>query len=106
MFVYLCSFILLSCGQEPGRIFFLAQGAAQLRQRNILQLTNSLARYPKILADVFQCLRFSTAETETLRDDSFLALIEDIKKSIHLTEQILVAQRFKRRFRVLVRSSR
>ena len=93
---------MLSGGQEPGRIFFLAQGAAQLRQRNVLQLTNSLARYPKILADVFQRLWFSTAETETLLDDSFLALIEDIEKSIYLTEQILVAQRFKRRFRVLV----
>ncbi len=56
MFVYLCSFILLSGGQEPGRIFFLAQGAAQLRQRNVLQLANSLARHPEILAHVFQRL--------------------------------------------------
>ena len=86
MFVYLCSFILLSGGQEPGRIFFLAQGAAQLRQRNVLQLANSLARHPKGFADVFQRLPFSTAEAETLRDDSFLALIENVEKPVHLTE--------------------
>ena len=57
---------LLSGGQEPGRIFFLAQGAAQLRQRNVLQLANSLARHPKGFADVFQSVPFSTAEAETL----------------------------------------
>src|SRR6266567_7848484 len=102
VFSHLFSFIFLSCDQDFRRIFFLAEGAAQLRQRNVLQLANSLARHPEILAYVFQRLRLSTVETETLSDDFFLAFVEHLKKPVHLMEQILVAQQFEWCFRVLV----
>ena len=102
MFSHLCSYIFLTCDQDFRRVFFLAEGTAQLRQRNVLQLANSLARHPEILAHVFQRLRLSTVETETLSDDFFLAFVEHLEKPVHLVEQILVAQQFERCFRVLV----
>src|SRR6266567_5798856 len=102
VFSHLSSYIFLSCDQDFRRVFFLAEGTAQLRQRNVLQLANSLARHPEILAHIFQRLRLSTIEAETLCDDFPLAFIEHLEKPVHLMEQILVAQQFKRCFRVLV----
>src|SRR5438270_11852436 len=98
----MCSFIFLGCDQKFGRVFFLAEGTAQLRQRNVLQLANSLARHPEILAHVFQRLRLSTIETETLSDDFPLAFIEHLEKPVHLMKQILVTPQSERSFRVLV----
>jgi hypothetical protein len=58
------------------RVLSLAQGAAQLCQRNVLQLANTFSRNAETFTDVFQRLWFSAVETETLRDDFLLPAVE------------------------------
>src|SRR5207253_3534622 len=86
------------CSSDLGKDF----GVTRERIRNVLQLANSLARHPEILAHVFQRLRLSTVETETLSDDFFLAFVEHFEKPVHLDRKSVVAQQFERCFRVLV----
>src|ERR1700720_575177 len=97
-------YLSLSCDwlRSVQSVLFLAQGAAQLGQRNVLQLANTLARDAEILTNVFQRLRFSTIEAETLRDNFLLATIEQRDQAIHFTTQVLVAQPFKGRLRFFV----
>src|SRR5438105_2244853 len=89
LFISSLRFDRLLCGQ---RSLLLTAGAAQLCQRNVLQLTNALPRDAKILTDIFQGLRLSTVETEALRDDFLLATVEHCDEAIHYAAQILVAQ--------------
>src|SRR5216683_760708 len=93
------SFHWLCCGQA---ILFLAEGAPQLGERNVLQLANTLARDAEIPTDVFQGLWLSTVETETLRDNFLLAFVEHIEHPVHFMEQVFVAQQFERSLRLLV----
>src|SRR5437762_9733257 len=68
----------LTFNQEPCLDWsvFLAERAAQLRQRNVLQLANTLACDAEILTDVLERLRLSAVETETLKDDFLLPIVE------------------------------
>ena len=74
----------------------LAESAAQLGQRNVLQLPNTLPRDAEIFTDVFQSFRLSTVETETLRDDFLLPIIEDFEEATHFVAQVLVPQQLER----------
>ena len=56
---------------DVDRALFLAQRAAQLRQRDVLQLANPLARHAKLLADFLERLRLATIEPEALEDYFF-----------------------------------
>jgi len=78
-------FVKLEPGARPG-LLSCSGGAAQLRQCNVLHLTNSLAWSPQILAYSSSVFGFPPPRPKPLRDDSFLALIEDIEKPVHLTE--------------------
>src|SRR5262249_54785553 len=75
---------------------------AQLRQSNILQLADTLARYTKFLTNLFQGLRLSAVEPETLVDDLALPIVEYLKQVTDLIAQILVSEHLERRLRVLI----
>ncbi len=64
----------------------------KLRQRNILQLPDTLPRNAEILTDILQSLWLSAAETETLRNNCLLPLIKEVEQVTHFVAQVLVAQ--------------
>src|SRR4051794_41027014 len=82
---------------DVDRFFFLAQCATQLRERDILQLTNALARHAELLADFLERLRLSAVEPEALENDLLLAVVEDIEQSADFVAQIFIAQQLERR---------
>jgi hypothetical protein len=53
---------------EVRRRFSLSQRLTQFRQGDILELTDSLSRTPKLLAHFFEGLRFATLQLEPLED--------------------------------------
>src|SRR5260370_41487907 len=83
------------------KVLSFAQGAAQLGQGNVLQLADALPCDAEIPAIVFQGLRLSTTETETLRNNFLLAVVEHCDQAVHFTAQIFIAQPFKRCLRVV-----
>src|SRR6185437_10652947 len=84
------------------RPLFLAQGAAQLRKRDILQLPDPLAGHAEFLADFLQRLRLAAVEPESRKDDLPLAVVEHIEQPAHFIPQILVAEQLERRLRLFV----
>ena len=87
---------------DVDRTLFLAQRPAQFRQRDVLQLANSLAGDAELLADFLERLRLAAVKPEALENDLLLAIIEDIEQAADFVAQVLVAQKFERRLRVLV----
>src|SRR5690606_14786911 len=76
---------LLALGTLEGtgtRIFFLLQGAAQLLQRDILQLTDPLPGHAKFLAHFLKRLGLLAVEAETGIDDLPLAFVEHIQQAV------------------------
>src|SRR5437588_13007972 len=82
---------------DVDRPLFLAEGPAQLRQRNVLQLPNPLAGHTKFLADFLEGLRLAAIEPEARENDLALAIVEHVEQSAHFVPQILVAEQFERR---------
>jgi hypothetical protein len=58
---------------EVHRRFSLSQRLTQFRQGDILELTDSLSRNPKLLTHFFEGLRFATVQPEPLED--YFALV-------------------------------
>ena len=87
---------------DVDRALFLAQGPAQFRERDVLQLTNTLARDAKFLADFLERLRFAAIEPEAREDDLPLAIVEHIEQAADFVAQVLVAQQLERRLRLFV----
>src|SRR5439155_20313632 len=102
--VFMSYLSFLSCDQDLcfQGILFLAERASQLRQRNVLKLTNSFPGNTEILTNILQSLWLSAVETETLRDDFLLPVVEHVEQPLHFVAQVLVAQQFKRSLRLLV----
>jgi hypothetical protein len=87
---------------DVDRFFFFAQGTAQFRKRDVLELTNTLSSNAEFLADFFESLWLTTIEPETLEDDLLLAIIKHVEQTADFISQIFVPQKFERRLRVLV----
>src|ERR1041384_3710669 len=87
---------------DVDRLFFLAQRPTQLRQCNVLQLTNAFARHAVFLADFFEGLWLSAVETESLEDDFLLAIVEHVEQSTDFVTQIFVPQKLEWRLRFFV----
>lgn len=66
---------------DVDRLLFLAQSAAQLRQRNVLQLANALTGHAEFLAHFFESLGLAAIETEARENDLALAIVEDIEQA-------------------------
>src|SRR5438105_12289492 len=87
---------------DVDRLFFFAQGATQFRQSNILQLTNALAGDAKFLANLLERLWLSAIESEALKNNFLFTIVENVKQSADFVAQVFVAQKLKRRLRVLI----
>ena len=87
---------------DVDRLFFLAQSPAQLRERDILQLTNTFAGHTKFFANFLERFRLSTVESETLEDDFLLAVVEHVEQSADFVAQVFIAQQLEWRLRFLV----
>jgi tRNA U34 5-methylaminomethyl-2-thiouridine-forming methyltransferase MnmC len=74
----------------------------KFRQRDVLQLANALARNAESLADFLKRLRLAAIQAKPLENNLLLAVIQYVKQTAELIAEILVAQQFKRRLRVLV----
>ena len=95
--------IVLGVGGKIGpSLAQLAKRAAPLRQRNVLQLANTLPRNAEIFADVLQSLWCSPVEPETPGDDFLFPSVEHVEQPVHFMEQVFVAQQFERRLRLFV----
>ena len=55
--------LLASDPGDPQSILFITQSAAQVPQRNVLQLANTLTRHGEILSDFLEGLRLSATLT-------------------------------------------
>src|SRR3954454_2427525 len=84
------------------KVVLFGERAAELRQRNILQLPDTLARNTETYADLLQSFGLSTVETETLRNNFLFAVVENFEQPIHFVAQIFVAQQFEWSLRLLV----
>ena len=84
------------------RALFLAERAAQFRQRDVLQLANALAGHAEFLADFLEGLRFAAVEAEAREDDLPLAIVEHVEQTADFVAKVLVAQQFERRLRFFV----
>src|SRR6266576_3697843 len=80
----------------------LTQSTAQLRKRDVLQLTNSFAGYAEFLADFLKRLGLATVETKPLENNFLLAIIEHVEQSADFVPKILVPQQLERRLRFFV----
>ena len=87
---------------DVDRLLFLAQRPAQFRQRDILQLTNTLAGHAKLLADFLKRLRLSAVEPKPLKDDLLLAIVENVEQTADFVAQVFVPQQLERRLRIFV----
>src|SRR6266568_1354184 len=65
------------------RALFLAQSAAELRKRNILQLPNALACNTEFLSHFLERFGLATIQSKALEDDFLLAIVEHIKQTAH-----------------------
>src|SRR5580704_12038146 len=90
------------CGLEVRRRFFLTQRLTQFRQGDILELTDSLSRNPKLLTHFFEGLRFATVQPEPLEDYLPLPVVKNLKQVAHLAAQVLVAEQLERRLRIFI----
>jgi hypothetical protein len=72
--------------------FFLIQCPTHFRQGDILELTDSFSRNPKLLAHFFEGLRFATIQSEPLEDYPALSVVEDLKQIAHLVVQVFVSE--------------
>src|SRR5690242_3026297 len=72
------------------RTLLLIERAPQLRQRNVLKLTNALPGYTKLFANFLESLWFATIETEALEDDFLLTIIQNIEQTANLIAQVFV----------------
>src|SRR4051812_14875276 len=84
------------------KVVLFGERAAELRQRNILHLPDTLARNTETYADLLQSFGLSTVETETFRNNFLFAVVENFEQPIHFVAQIFVAQQFERSLRLLV----
>src|SRR5208283_2583070 len=84
------------------RRFFLTQRPTQFRQGDILELTDSLSRNPKLLTDFFEGLRFATIQSEPLEDYLALPVVEDLKQVAHLEVQVFVSEQLERRLSIFI----
>ena len=64
---------------EVRRRFSLSQRLTQFRQGDILELTDSLSRNPKLLTHFFEGLRFATVQPEPLEDYLALPVVKNLK---------------------------
>ena len=64
---------------DVDRALFFAQSAAQLRERNVLQLPDAFAGDPEFLPDFLECFRFAAIQPEALEDNFFLAIVEHVE---------------------------
>ena len=78
--------------REASRFLFLPQGAAQFRERDVLQLTDTLTRDAQFPADFFQALSISAVEPETLGNNPLLAGGEHVEQTAYFVVQVFVAQ--------------
>src|SRR6202040_3794859 len=74
----------------------------QFRQGDILELTDSLSRDPKLLTHFFESLRFATVESEALEDYFALPVIKNLKQVAQLVAQVLVSEQLERRLRIFI----
>ena len=83
-------------------IFFFLEGAAELLEGDVLELTNPLAGHAEFLADFFERLGLLPGEAETGVDDLALTLVEDLEEVVELHVHVLVAEELERCLGLLV----
>src|SRR5438874_8719056 len=84
------------------RALFLAQSTAELRERDVLQLPNALACNPEFLSDLLERFGFTAVQSEALKNDFLLAVVQHIKQSANFVAEVFVAQQFERGLSFLV----
>src|SRR5947209_1593838 len=73
------------------RLLLFLQGAAQLHQRDVLQLPDAFTRDAEFLADFLERLRFAAIESEPREDDLLFAIVQDTEQFADFVAEILVA---------------
>src|SRR5437762_11857482 len=58
------------------RALFLAQRAAELRERDVLQLSNALPCHAEFLSHFLERFRFSAVQPEALENNFLLAIVQ------------------------------
>src|SRR6266487_393983 len=84
------------------RALFLAQSAAELRKCNVLQLPNALACNAEFLSHFLERFGLTAVQSEALKNDFLLAIIQHIKQSADFIAKIFVAEQLERRLSLLV----
>src|SRR4051812_29607363 len=84
------------------RTLFLAERAAQFRQRDVLQLPDPLAGDAELLADFLEGLRFAAVEPKAGEDDFPLTIVEHVEQAAHFVAQVLVPKQLEWRLRLFV----
>src|SRR2546423_15677953 len=77
---------------DVDRPLFFGEGATQFGQRDVLQLPNALASYPKFFPDFLQRLRLAAVEPEARENNFAFAIVQDLQQAAHLVAQAFVAQ--------------
>src|SRR5437867_7459077 len=84
------------------RALFLAQSAAELRERNVLQLPNALAGNTEFFSHFLERFGLTTVQPEALENDLLLAIVQHIKQSAYFIAKIFVPEQLERRLSFLV----
>src|SRR6476469_1227982 len=74
---------------DVDRSLFFGQRATQLRQRNVLQLANTLARHPKFLPNFFERLGLAAIEAEARENNFAFAIVEHFEQTAYFVRRIL-----------------
>ena len=73
------------------RALFFAESAAQLRERNVLQLPDALTSDAEFFANFFESLWFSAVQPEALEDNFTFPVIQHFKKLANFITQVFVS---------------
>ena len=84
------------------RRLLFAEGPTQLRQGDILQLTDPLSGHSEYLADFFESFRFATVQPESLEDNLPLAVVQHLQKLPKFVAHVLVSEQLEGRLRLFI----
>src|SRR6266436_5354496 len=84
------------------RLLPLGERPTQLRQGDILQLSDSLSGHSEFLSNFFKNFRFAAVQPESHQDNLALAVVQHFQKPAKFVAHVLVSERLERRLRIFI----
>src|SRR5439155_8597565 len=84
------------------RALFFAEGAAQFRERDVLELADSFAGHAEFFPDFLERLWLPAIKSEARENDLSFAIVQHVQQPTDFVPKILVTQQFESRLRFFI----